>query len=226
MKMDLTELIENKSFEALTEAEKAFVLQQMSKTEYENQYELLQQYKIFSAEEYERLEVKDEVRKNALQKLRKRKAEKKRGILPMIINYKVPAWAAAAVFLITFSLLSYPFMSSEYEDKGEMLAASKDTVFLEKLIVDTVKIFSNPDTVFRTRYISSTAEEVQASGSAIAATKDEEDKIDADLFNRHKELSNIEVGNQILELELELQPKYSGTSLKDDSIAKILIGIM
>lgn len=220
MNMDIIELMENKSFEALNEAEKVFVLEQMSKSEYENQYELLQHSKKYFAEEYQQLHVKDHLRENVLHKLIEKK--NKTGILTMMINYKVPAWAAAAVFLITFSLLSYPFMSNEHKDRAELLAASKDTVFLEKLIVDTVKIFSHPDTVFRTKYISNKAEEIKTPNSSIVAK--EEEKINAGLFNsRHDELSNV--GTEYPILEFKLQPNYSGMSLKDDSIAKLLIGI-
>ena len=226
MKMDIQNLIETKSFEALNKAEKTFVLQNMTQVEYDEQHTIVQQSKMIFAEEYDQLLVKDEIRENALQKLRERKASNKKGLFYTMLNYKIPAWtAAAAVLLVAISLLTVYFQNNTHNQKSEWIGHVKDTIFLERFVMDTVKIFSNPDTIIERIYSSGTAQKkTKFASSSNSIDEKVEREINSNLFYSEDE-ELMAINRERSPIHIDLVNKSSGISLKQDSIARIVVGM-
>ena len=221
MKKYLIDLIENKAFGSLEQKEKSFVLKQMTEEEYTMQHELIQQSRKYFSMEAEHLKAAEKIRATVLSHLRNRKSKSKAKLVSPVFGYKVPAWAAvAAVLLVSFTALSYQYFSSVSIPQSELLFSHNDTVYVERIITDTVKIFTSPDTVYMERDIF---EKSSMADSLPYAEKDKSEIQDGITMSRFS-ITDIEMVRDIV-VDLELGQKPSGTSLKEDSIAQMLLGM-
>ena len=128
----LLELVETKSFTELSDAERAFVLEQMTQAEFELQRHLINQTR----------EMVEDLDPKPLQL-----AEKKSGPFILIPLYQAVIGVAATLIL---SFLFIESGQSPVSEHKNMELAIADTVFIEKQIVDTVVKYEYIDRVVHT----------------------------------------------------------------------------
>jgi len=125
----LLELVETKSFTELSDAERAFVLEQMTQAEFELQRHLINETR----------EMVEDLEPKPLQL-----AERKLGLLIPIPLYQAVIGVAATLIL---SLLFIQSGQSPVSEHKNLELAIADTVFIEKQIVDTVVKYEYIDRV-------------------------------------------------------------------------------
>ena len=221
MKMDyrLTELLEKKSFEELSEEEKSFVLTHLSETEYRQQHQLISEVKSDIKEEAKLLKANDQIRVNALEALSLKHQEKDAKTIPLWLNYKIPLWTAVAALLLIF-ILTTPllFNTKMSESAPNEQLVMRDTVYIEKIVNDTIEITQPADTVIKTVYISN-------------KTKSTEDEhlITPEFTNERNDLSKTEI-DQTIASEKSFNPmnignRTSGKSLSEDPVGRVILNI-
>lgn len=222
MKMDykLTELIEQKAFEALSESEKSFVLEHLSEEEYCERYQLISEVKSELKTEAKGLKTNDHIRTTVLEALRSKQQKQKTRIIPMLFNYKIPLWASVAAIFLVFILIT-PFILNTDIEKAtsrEQLAM-RDTVYVEKIVRDTVEVTQPADTVIKTIYAS------EKSTSTVNVDRE------TPVFPNEKKAMSQKEMEFVLAYEgyvnpIDLDKRSSGKSLSDDPFGRVVLGIV
>ena len=216
----LTELIEQKSFNELSKQEKRFVLNDITEQEYKEKYQLIYEVKRELKLEASVLKVNDSIRVSAIEALLLKQKEKKPGVFIRFTRFKVPLWTAVAALFLIFILSTPILINTELKnDTKNNLLASIDTVYIDKIIKDTIQIIKPGDTVIQKVYVSK---------------KDYPSKEEGTL--KLVEYSNLKSDQSQKDLEREMAiggyintidfytPK-SGKSLSDDRIGRILLNV-
>ena len=220
MKMDyrLTELLEQKSFEELTQEEKSFVLTHLSEAEYRRQHQLLTEVKTDLKEEAQSLKANDQIRINAIEALRVKNQVKKSGGLVLWFNYKIPLWSAVAALLLVFILTTPLLINTEIKDgKPNEQLAMQDTVYIEKIIKDTVEIKKPADTITKTVYVKNNESTVNKHMEThdFSAESNKLNKMGMEPVIAFEESYNpIDIGK-----------RTSGKSLSEDPVGRVVLNI-
>lgn len=135
MKWELEELIANKAFEALTEAERAWVLTQMTAEEYQFQHHLAASSQALWLEEEQALDPQppSAAIMAALQQKSPTKAPPtptaSKSVLVAIMSHRIKTWQAVAASLLLFLL---------WQIGGATSASEESTLLVQQPTVDTV----------------------------------------------------------------------------------------
>tara|TARA_B100000508_G_scaffold141096_1_gene146880 strand:- start:115841 stop:116509 length:669 start_codon:yes stop_codon:yes gene_type:complete len=219
MDYKLTELIELKAFEELSETEKRFVLEYLSEAEFRERSEMISKVKNELKSEGYELKASEHSRVTALAALRSKHAKKKSGFIPVMLTYKIPVWTSIAAIFLVF-ILTTPFIFNE--GIGEVNTSERltltDTVYVEKIVKDTIEIVQPADTVVKTVYRP--IQNTSTTSSEIIAPIYSNDLMTIDEREFELTLANEEYSNPV-----DLKKPSSGKSLSDDPFAKILLGI-
>lgn len=205
MNYNLNDLFAQKSFEELTDSERAFVLNKMTESEYRGKRELIQNTQLLLKQEMTELKPRPEVKAAALQALNKKK---KRPVVLALFAHKVPTWAAVAACFLVF-LLVQNFWTDEPVNNPLATVERVDTVYLEKYITQTTK--SPVDTVIKVVY----------------KTVDGEEKVSAEKTNPPKEEKVFAYSDAMLNAEsidysafLFDREEPKGRSVKEDTLTQ------
>ncbi|PWH86694.1 hypothetical protein [Brumimicrobium oceani] len=239
MKIRLSELMESKSFSELTIEERNFVLSEISEQEFKEKRQLIVQVKEELKSEANQLKVNEQTHLNALAALRAKNASKS-GLITEVeetvesqekegkvgfFAFKIPLWTAIAAVFMIFILTTPVFINSEFETKNDTTLAVADTVYIDKIIRDTIEISMPADTVVKVVYQSMPESEKevknQRNNEFIANDFEpiplENFKIQDDL---EKAMANDNFSNPI-----DIQSNVKGKSLSDDLIGKRVLGL-
>lgn len=211
MKYDIAQLIEEKEFSELTNDERSFVLSQVEESEYSFRRNIILNSKELLKNDLRKLKPNDSIKVAALQSLRAKKSNRK--IIPLFIGYKVPAWLAAASILLAFLLNSILNFSFNKTALPVNQLSQIDTVFVEKKIIDTVKIKEQPDTVIKVVYVPQNTDQQPITEA--------QHTNDAEL----KTLESTQMNNYNPVIDLSTDKKHKGKSLNEDELAQSVLGI-
>lgn len=215
----LTKLIEQKAFKELTEVEKDFVLSSISKEAYNQQYQILSEVKKDLKDEAKTLKANDQIRINALEALRSKQQKKKSKVIPLWLNYKVPIWTAVAALLLVFILTTPLLINTEIKDgKPTEQLAMQDTLYIERIINDTVEITKPADTIIKTVYAS----------KKTSSTKKEELEVpDFSAKNNNMTQSEKEFISEYEEVQspINFGNHTTGKSLSEDPVGRFVLNI-
>lgn len=214
MKYDLAQLIESKDFNELNKEEQSFVLNQITESEYILRREVILKSKEIFKNDLQRIKPNKAIKAAALESLRNKKSKKK--VIPFI-GYKVPAWLAAASILLAFLLNSILNFSFNKTETSIHQLSQIDTVYVEKKIIDTVKIQEQPDTIIKVVYLPQ--KEKQSTTNSIQKNKS---------TPNNKGLQNLEhipTNNYNTVIDLNTEKKHLGKSLNEDELAQSVLGI-
>lgn len=226
----IIELIEQKSFNELSEKEKQFIIKHISEKEYREKREIIDQIKNELHTESLEFKVKESTHLNALAALRIKKSHEKvkldthsrRGIL----TSKIPLWTAVAAVFLIFILTTPIFISHDFNQKENgPLLAKVDTVFIDKVIRDTVKIQLPSDTIVKTVYRVVSNENTLSEGVKEKSKSNENFELnDAKREQIYGEMEKVVVmGNYTNTIDFNESSK--GKSLSDDPIGKVVLNI-
>lgn len=210
----LTELMENKTFEELTISEKSLVLHLITETEYNERHSSLLQMKKELKTEAKELKANENIRLAALQALRKKQDTKKPPIIPFLFSYKVPVWMTAAAIL----LIMLVFPSIFKTDVNKLQLAVRDTVYVDRIIKDTIKIIEASDPVIQTIYIK---ENTSTQANEPLKEKVQEENLKS--INIRELEVEIAMNNYPSKIDFSVQP--SGRSLSNDPLGKSVLNI-
>lgn len=222
----LTELIEQKSFNELSAAEKSFVLEHISEREYNEQYNLISDIKKELKSEASQLKANDSIRLNALAALRAKQLVVESKPKVSFFNSKIPLWTAIAAVFMIFILTTYIFIDTQFkENKSSELVASIDTVYIDKIIRDTIEIMKSADTVVKTVYAP--VKEV----NPITINSQSSDYLSSNLDSTEREnlIIQRELGNTMrigsYTNTIDFKNPSSGKSLSNDPIGRVVLNV-
>lgn len=210
----LTELMEKKTFEELTMSERSLVLHLITETEYNERHSSLLQMKKELKSEAKELKANENIRLAALQALREKKEIKKTPVIPFLFSYRVPVWMTAAAILLIMLVLPSIFKT----DVNKLQLAVRDTVYVDRIIKDTIKIIEASDPVIQTIYIKENTS-TQANGKFKEKVQEESLKI----INIRELEAEIAMNNYPSKIDFSVQP--SGRSLSNDPLGKSVLNI-
>lgn len=215
----ITELLEKKAFEELTEVEKSLVLDHLTEAEYREQHHLLWVVKKELTEEAKTLHAKDQIRRKALEALRMKQKKKKSKVMPLWLNYKIPLWSAVAAILLVFILTTPLITNTEInETKIKDQLVMRDTVYIEKLVNDTIEIAKPADTITKYIYVPKKISSPLKEGTNISELPT---KIKSITPLEKELISSYEEDNSPIHLERH----KTGKSLSEDPIARSVLNI-
>ena len=215
----VTELLETKSFEALSEDEKFLVKSHLTEDEYQRQHRLIAQFKDNLNDESESLSANDQIRVNALEALRLKNQENATKTVPLWLNYKIPLWTAFAALLLIFILTTPLLFNSEIgESKSNEQLVMRDTVYIEKIVNDTIEIKTPADTVIKTIYTSN------------KNSRDEIKDLNTPVFSNNAKTMKEAEENFMTSSEEMISPfkfnnRSKGKSLSEDPLGRVLLNI-
>lgn len=215
----ITELLEQKAFEELSEDEKSFVLDHLTEAEYREQHHLLWVVKKELTEEAKTLHAKNQIRLNALEALRMKQKKKKSKVIPLWLNYKIPLWSAVAAILLVFILTTPLIINTEInENRTKDRLAMRDTIYIEKLVNDTIEIAKPADTIIKIVYAPRKA---SSPFKEVTKTPEFSPKTKSIIPLENEFISSFEeVGSPLL-----LENSKTGKSLSEDPIARSVLNI-
>lgn len=144
MNYSLTDLFAQKSFEELTDSERALVLNEMTESEYRENRAVIQNSQLLLKQEMAELKPRSETKAIALQTLNKKKP-----IVIALFAHKVPTWMAVSACFLVFLLLQN-FWNDEPINNPLTNVEQVDTIYSEKYNTQTTK---NPvDTIIKVVY--------------------------------------------------------------------------
>lgn len=151
MKNRIIELIEKHSFEDLSAEEKRFVLSELSENEFREKRSLIVQIKDELKAEADELKANKSIHLYALRAKsleKESEANKKVGFL----TFKIPLWTAIAAIFMIFILTTPIFLDNDFNRDDSQLMALVDTIYIDKIIRDTIEIDVPADTIVETIY--------------------------------------------------------------------------
>lgn len=163
------------------------------------------------------LKANDSIRLAALQALREKK--KKKAILPIFFGYRVPVWMAAAAILLILFLIPSTFNSDINKTGTNTQLAVHDTVYVERIVTDTVKITQPADTVVKTVYVKDKSGNQFTEPSVQTTTQQDLKGL------KMKDLEAIIALNNVPQ-KIDFNIQASGKSLSDDPLGKAVLNIM
>ena len=214
----LTELMEKKTFEELTMSEKSLVLHLVTETEYNERHKSLLQMKKELKSEASELKANENIRLAALQALREKQEIKKTPIIPFLFSYKVPVWMAAAAILLIMLLLPSVFKTGINKLESNKQLTVRDTVYVDRIVKDTIKIIQASDPVIRTVYIK---ENTSTYTNEPLKEKVQEENLKT--INVRELEAVIAMNNYPSKIDFSVQT--SGKSLSDDPLGKSVLNI-
>ena len=214
----LTELMEKKTFEELTMSEKSLVLLLITETEYNERHTSLLQMKKELKAEAKELKANENIRLAALQALREKQETKKTPVIPFLLSYKVPLWMAAAAILLIMLLLPSVFKTDINKLESNKQLAVRDTVYVDRIIKDTIKIIQASDPVIRTVYIKE-----NTSTQANEPFKEKVQEENLKPINARELEVVIAINNYPSKIDFSIQT--SGKSLSNDPLGKSVLNI-
>lgn len=168
--------------------------------------------------EAKELKVNESIRSTVLESLRKKKEPKKTSVITLVFNYKVPLWMVAASVILIVLILPYTFKTNVNEIGNNPQLAVHDTVYVDKIINDTVEIIKPSSPIIQTVYVK----------ESIANEKDNlvEPKYKI-IDKKHMDINDLSI---YLTLDnytpkIDLSTKTSGKSLSEDAFAKAVLRI-
>ncbi|RFC53763.1 hypothetical protein [Brumimicrobium aurantiacum] len=216
MEDQLRKLLETKEFEQLSKTEKDFVLQQISEAEYRTQFESLQMMKEEMKSEASTIKVDSAIPPNlmaALKNQKEKQQEEKQSKIFFLVQSKIPLWSAVAAVFLVFILSTPVFIDKDIKPSKTGVIASIDTVFVDKIIRDTLQIFVPADTVYKTIYVKDQNNHIAENRMTKPQGKTEtKDDITIDL----KEAMVLGGYTNVLDFEVHQE----GQSLSEDSIGQ------
>jgi len=230
MKTRLIELIEKKAFSELVEEEKRFVLSEISEQEYNSKHQLMAKIKSELKTEAKQLNAKSSIHQNALAALKAKniakeemeaeKEEEKNRV--GFFAFKIPLWTAIAAVFVVLMLVTPVLINSEFDDKSDAgLVAMVDTVYIDKIVRDTIEIIQPADTVVKTFYTSKEDINTKRDGSLenrpteVYINSLDREGSDYDLQN------SVTMGNY--PQTFDFKNSNSGKSLSEDKIGKMIL---
>ncbi len=226
----VTELIEQKSFTELSVEERNFVLSQISEQEYIEKHQLILEIKKDLKSEASQLKVNDSIRLDALIALRAKhaaigSAETTKSRIGFF-TFKIPLWTAVAAVFMIFILTTPLFIDSQFKDnKANDLVASIDTVYIDKVIRDTIAIMKPADTVVKTVYKTIVVSDPIVEASQTTKYPETEDNL-TDLKSRsiQRDLERaMAIGDYPNTIDFKTSLK--GKSLSNDPIGRVVLGV-
>ncbi|WP_107040002.1 hypothetical protein [Brumimicrobium mesophilum] len=230
MKTKLTELIERKSFNELTKEEQNFVLSEISEQEFNEKHELISQVKGELKSEASQLKAKDSIHLNALAALREKKdresveeSDKEKGGAGFFA-FKIPLWTAIAAVFMIFILSTPIFINSEFDqNKNDELLALVDTVYVDKIIRDTIEITQPADTVVKMIYTSRDAsDEITELPATIESLDIKVNETSGEIIQYNSQ-SSMSMGSYTS--TFDFKSSDTGESLSEDKIGRVLLRI-
>lgn len=234
MKNRLTELIEEKSFAELSVEERDFVLSQLSEQEYTEKHQLISDVKKELKSEASELSANDSIRLNALAALRAKQATE----IPIentkkssgFFAFKIPLWSAVAAVFLIFILSTPVFIDSQFkENRSAELMASVDTVYIDKIIRDTIEIIKPADTVVKTIYVTNKVDFSKEIANKEIEIKKEKPStpnylnVKSETIHRDLEM-RMAIGGYTNTIDFT-NPK-SGRSLSEDKIGRVVLDVV
>lgn len=221
MKMDfkLTKLIEQKAFEALSESEKSFVLKHLSEEEYRERYQLISEVKRELETEAKELKANETIRSNALAALRSKQQKKESRIIPMLFYYKIPLWVSVAAIFLVFILTTPFILNTEIKATSKEQLTMRDTVYVEKIVRDTVEVIQPADTIVKTIYTSDKKKLLVNSDVEVpifSNKKNPSSQKELDLIVAHEDYTN----------PIDLDKPSTGKSLSNDPFGRAVLGVI
>lgn len=203
--MEIFDLLESKSFEALNEGEKSFVLAQMTQQEYEEQHELLKLSE--SSLSGEEVLLIPQTPTKALEALHKKK---QRGAV-FFFSQSVSLWKAAAACILLLGAYHYWFVATEQ---------SPEKVYVTEYVDREIYIHADPDTVVEKVVVEVEKTKVASAEPYAEALTD---------FSVDRQRSGWTMDEMAIlsdvERELSNPRKNGGISVENDTLTKEILGI-
>jgi hypothetical protein len=136
--MEIHDLLEQKAFEELNAVEQAFVLEQMTSEEYDNERSIILASQYFFEFEATQIQPKSNAGNKALLALQANKLsvepKKKSTWVAALFAYKIPAWQAVAAILLVFFFVRGLGVVSQNQTIIVADKSLRDTVFIKEYI--------------------------------------------------------------------------------------------
>jgi hypothetical protein len=240
MKIRLTELIEEKSFNELSKEEQSFVLTQVSEEEYNEKHQLIANVKDELKSEANELKANESIRLSALAALRAKQivvepiftstSSSKTKVKSGFFNFKIPLWTAVAAVFMIFILSTPVFIESQLNsNKSNQLVASVDTIYIDKIIRDTIEITKPADRVVKTVYVTNNDISQKVIAENEFETNNDNQQLTDFSINRSDNIQNelemrMAIGGYTNTIDFS-NPK-SGRSLSEDKIGKVVLEVV
>lgn len=166
--------------------------------------------------EAKELKANESIRSNALEALRKKQESKKTPVIPLVFNYKVPLWMVAASVILIVLLLPYTFKANVNGTINSPQLAVHDTVYVDRIVTDTIEIAQPSDTVVKTVYVKENKSLNETSAQSPS-------KHDLEVLNMKKLEAIIALNNVPSKIDFAIQA--SGKSLSEDELGKSILNI-
>lgn len=166
--------------------------------------------------EAKELKANESIRSTALEALRKKKETKKTPVIPLVFNYKVPLWMVAASVILIVLLLPYTLETNVNEIGNNPQLAVHDTVYVDKIINDTVEIIKPSSPIIQTVYIKESV-----ANEKVDLIKSKDKIIDKKQMNINDLSVYLILDNYTP--KIDLSTKTSGKSLSEDAFAKAVL---
>lgn len=171
----LQELIESKTFDELTNEERAMVLKEMSEEEYTLRKSVIDQTRLFLGQTTVGLEPNEDVKNKAAFLLKEKSSPKKRSNIALILTYRIPIFIpVAAAILLLFTL---PFVIEEPTEK-EYIAEVRDTV--QRVVYKTDTVIMEKEVIKPVQVIKYIDKEVRSNSSDIGVDQGQDRIVKAD----------------------------------------------
>lgn len=202
---DLEALIHQKNFDELSEAEKAIVLDEMSRDEYIAWRNIILEGKEILDERTSNIEPHPDIQKNLQAALILKKEEKKKPFIIQMFNHKLPVYQLIAASVV-FVIIIFHLQSRENSNETASIeyVYKTDTIFVEKTIIDT----STKENVLYSEAKTNQYKERKKPSLKESEFKENENPED---LNQYLGLANLEPDD----IDSD---KQKGRSLKDDSL--------
>jgi hypothetical protein len=213
----LQELIQQKSFEALTPAERDFVLEQTSEEDYRVRRAVIENSEELFDEERPLLVPNPAIKARVKEQIKSEEEEERR--VPLVValfSYKIPAYQAGIAAIILLGLLIYrpEIKEAGKTTKGETVYVDRiDTLYVEKEVhrVDTVTEYVTIPSKEQVRKHSRQNNNTPTKGGGDPVLVKQQNNSTPTLFAA----SNPTVNYSVDQL-MEKNTKPSGNSFKDD----------
>lgn len=238
MKETVIELMLSKTFENLTAEEKQLVLSQMTRDEYETQRSLLLSAKSSMQEESKQLQLNSGGKQNVLAALQAKNQAKialekenhqkkeKGGFFAV----QIPLWSAAAAVFMVFFLTTPIFMESHFNFKKDTpLMATVDTVYIDKIVRDTIEIDQPLDTVVKTIYVNNNEMSQREIVNEKIQIENEKTRKRIDFNIKSEQIFGdleMKMANSETTSTFNFSKHKAGRSLSEDKIGKLVLNSM
>lgn len=162
------------------------------------------------------LRANERIRIAAIEALKTKQKSRKTVVIPLVFNYKVPLWMVAASVILIVLLLPYTFDANLTGAQNSSQLAVHDTVYVDRILTDTIEIIQPSDTVIKTVY-------VQENKTTNELTDQNLSRTDLKTLNAREIEAIMALNNFPSKIDLDIQK--SGKSLSKEVLGKAVLRI-